>query len=40
MGKDLFENFPIENGLKQQDAVTSLFFNFTPEYAIRRFQEI
>jgi hypothetical protein len=32
-------NFPIENGLKQGDALSPLFFNFALEYAIRNFQE-
>jgi len=27
--------FPIRNGLKQRDALSSLFFNFDLEYAIR-----
>ena len=30
--------FPIKNGLKQGDALLSLFFNFALEYAIRRVQ--
>jgi len=30
--------FPIRNGLKQGDALTSLLFNFSFEYAIRRVQ--
>ena len=30
--------FPIRNGLKQGDAVSSLFFNFGLDYAIRRVQ--
>ena len=28
--------FPIENGLKQGDALSSLLFNFALEYAIRK----
>jgi hypothetical protein len=31
--------FPIQNGLKQGDALTPLLFNFALEYAIRMFQE-
>jgi hypothetical protein len=31
--------FPIQNGLKQGDALSQLLFNFTLEYAIRRVQE-
>jgi hypothetical protein len=30
--------FPIENGLKQGDAVSPLLFNFALDYAIRRVQ--
>ena len=30
--------FPIRNGLKQRDALSSLLFNFASEYAIRRVQ--
>jgi len=30
--------FPIRNGLKQEDALSPLLFNFASEYAIRRFQ--
>jgi hypothetical protein len=31
--------FPIKNGLKQGDALSSLLFNFALEYAIRKGQE-
>jgi hypothetical protein len=31
--------FPIQNGLKQGDALSALLFNFAFEYAIRRVQE-
>jgi hypothetical protein len=30
--------FPIRNGLKQGDALSSLLFNFALEYAIKRIQ--
>jgi hypothetical protein len=31
--------FPIQNGLKQGDALSPLLFNFTLEYATRKVQE-
>jgi hypothetical protein len=34
----LSDNFPIQNGLKQGDALSPLLFNFTLEYAIRKVQ--
>jgi hypothetical protein len=39
IGKHLSDNFPIENGLKQGDALSPLLFNFVLEYAIRKVQE-
>jgi hypothetical protein len=39
IGKHLSDNFPIQNGLKQGDALSPLLFNFTLEYAIRKVQE-
>jgi hypothetical protein len=34
----LLDTFPIQNCLKQGDALSSLFLNFALEYAIRRVQ--
>jgi hypothetical protein len=39
IGKHLSESFPIQNGLKQGDALSPLPFNFALEYAIRKVQE-
>jgi hypothetical protein len=39
IGKHLSESFPIQNGLKQGDALSPLLFNFASEYAIRKVQE-
>jgi hypothetical protein len=38
-GKLLSDKFPIQNGLKQGDALLPLLFNFALEYAIRKAQE-
>jgi hypothetical protein len=38
--KHLSDSFPIQNGLKQGDALSLMFFNFVLEYAIRKVQEI
>jgi hypothetical protein len=35
----LSDKFPIQNGLKQGDALSPLLFNFAFKYAIRRVQE-
>jgi hypothetical protein len=37
--KHLSDSFPIQNGLKQGDALSPLLFNFASEYAIRKVQE-
>jgi hypothetical protein len=39
IGKHLSDSFPIQNGLKQADALSSLLFNFALEYPIRNVQE-
>jgi hypothetical protein len=39
IGKHLSDNFPIQNGLKQGDALSPLLFNFVLQYAIRKVQE-
>jgi hypothetical protein len=36
IGKLLSNKFPIQNGLKQGDALLPLLFNFALEYAIRK----
>jgi hypothetical protein len=38
IGKYLSDMFPIENGLKQGDALSLLLFNIALQYAIRRVQ--
>jgi hypothetical protein len=38
-GKHLSDSFPIQNGLKQGDALSSLLFNVALEYAIRKVQK-
>jgi hypothetical protein len=37
--KNLSDAFPIQNGLKQGDALSPLLFSFALEYAIRKTQE-
>jgi hypothetical protein len=37
--KFLSDNFPTQNGSKQGDALSPLFFKFASEYAIRKVQE-
>jgi hypothetical protein len=39
IGKLLYDKFPIQNGLKQGDALLPLLFSFSLEYAIRKVQE-
>jgi hypothetical protein len=39
IGKHLSDSFPIQNGLKQGDALSPLFFNFSLDYAIRKVQD-
>jgi hypothetical protein len=39
IGKHLSDSFPIQNGLKQGDALSSLLFYFALEYAIKKVQE-
>jgi hypothetical protein len=38
VGKHLSDTLPIQNGLKQGDALLSFLFNFAIEYAIRKVQ--
>jgi hypothetical protein len=39
IGKHLSYSFPIQNSLKQRDALSPLLSNFALEYAIRNVQE-
>jgi hypothetical protein len=39
VGKHLSDTFPVQNGLKQGDALSPLLFNFALEYAISVVQE-
>jgi hypothetical protein len=39
MGKNLADKFPIQNGLKQEDALSPLLFKFALDYTIRRDEE-
>jgi hypothetical protein len=40
IGKIFYDSFPIQNGLKQGDALSLLPFNFALKYAIRKVQDI
>jgi hypothetical protein len=39
VGKSLSKRFPIQNGIKQEDNLSPLLFNFALEYAIWRVQK-
>jgi hypothetical protein len=39
IGKHLSESFPVQNGLKEGDALLPLLFNFALEYDIMQVQE-
>jgi hypothetical protein len=39
VGKYQSDKFPVQNGLKQGDALSPLFFTFALDYTIRRVQE-
>jgi hypothetical protein len=39
IGKHLSDSFPIQNGLKQGEALSPMLFNFALDYAIRKVQE-
>jgi len=39
IGKNLSDAFPIQNGLKEGDALSPFLFNFSLGYAIRKVQE-
>jgi hypothetical protein len=36
IGIQFSDNFPVQNGLKQEDALSPVLFNFASEYAIRK----
>jgi hypothetical protein len=39
IGKYFSDKFPIQNDVKQEEALSPLIFNLTLEYAIRKVQE-
>jgi hypothetical protein len=39
ISKHLSDTFPVQNGLKQGDALSPLLFNYALKYAIRKIQE-
>jgi hypothetical protein len=39
VGKYLSDTYPVQNGLKQGDALSQLLFNFALELAIRKVKE-
>jgi hypothetical protein len=39
VGKLLYDKFPIQNGLKEGDALSPLLFSFALDYAIRKVQQ-
>jgi hypothetical protein len=36
IGKHMSDSFAIQNGLKQRNALSPLFFNYALEYAVRK----
>jgi hypothetical protein len=40
VGKLLSDKFPIQNGLKQEDALLPLLFSFASEYAVRKVKKM